>query len=144
MQRRTVLPLAVAAVAAPAVAAPAAQASPHVVRLNGSVLTGLAFHHTDAMTRAEHGLRGDNTSVAKALTNATQTGLFRPRPGRPRRPVAPVPLSPTVMAPASTPVEIQLPPAPGGRERDRARGGAGDPRRHRGTRACAGGAAQSR
>lgn len=35
MQRRTVLPLAVAAVAAPAVAAPAAEASPHVVRLNG-------------------------------------------------------------------------------------------------------------
>ena len=112
MQRRTVVPLAVAAVAAPAVAAPAAQASPHVVRLNGSVLTGLAFHHTDPMARAEHGLRRDNTSAAKALTNATQTGLFRPRPGRPRRPVAPVPLSPTVMAPAPTPVEIQLPSAP--------------------------------
>ncbi len=114
-RRRTVLPLAVAAVAAPAIAAPAAQASPHVVRLNGSVLTGLAFHHVDAMARAEHGLRRDNKSAAKAIANATQTGLFRPRPGRPRRPVAPakpVALSPTVMAPAPTPVEIQVAPIP--------------------------------
>ena len=114
-RRRTVLPLAVAAVAAPAVAAPAAQASPHVVRLNGSVLNGLAFHRIDAMARAERGLRRDNTSAAKAIANATQTGLFRRRPGRPRRPVAPakpVALSPTVMAPAPTPVEIQVAPTP--------------------------------
>ncbi len=114
-RRRTVLPLAVAAVAAPAVAAPAAQASPHVVRLNGSVLNGLAFHRIDAMARAEHGLRRDNTSAAKAIANATQTGLLRPRPARPQRPVAPakpVALSPTVMAPAPTPVEIQVAPTP--------------------------------
>ena len=134
MQRRTVLPLAMAAVAAPAVAAPAAQAVPHV-RFDGSVLNGVAFHHTtrdsfarlserstslsgrtsavdDAIAGAETGMRRQNTSAAKALTNATQTGLFRARPGRPRRPVAPVPLSPTVMAPAPTPVEIQLPAAP--------------------------------
>ena len=100
-RRRTVLPLAVAAVAAPAVAAPAAQASPHVVRLNGSVLTGLAFDHIDAMARAEHGLRRDSTSAAKAIANSTQTGLFRPRPGRPQRPVAPATAS--APAPAATP-----------------------------------------
>ena len=54
------------------------------------------------MARAENRRRRENTSAAKAIANATQTGLAAAA-GPAQRPVAPakpVALSPTVMAPA--------------------------------------------
>ena len=137
-KRRTVLPLAVAAVAAPAVAAPVAQAAPRVLRLDGTVLKAGSRHANhdalarltgngasldgrtaaadDAVARADNRLRREHAIAAKPIANATRTGqaaaLHRSRPNRPRRPTAPTALSPANFAPVAAPVVITAVPAP--------------------------------